>query len=573
MFSLHGLGVSAGIVVARARMIESGHQVDIPHYHVKVSETEAEVSRLQSAMQQVRSELQRVALQLPEDAPPEAKALLEVHAMLLDDPALTGEAALAIRQSRWCAEWALSAQAAELAAQFEAIEDEYLRERGRDVQQVADRVLRRLAGSPSEHAMADEPAVIVAADIAPADMLQLRHAIGFVIDHGGVTSHTAILARGMNVPALVGAGRASELIRDDDLLILDGHRGVVIVAPDEAMLSEYRNLQAQEVLDRQRLLRLVHVPCVSLDGQAIDLQANIETPAEAKDAIAAGAQGIGLFRSEFLFLNRRRLPDEEEQYRAYRAAVEAMAPKPVTIRTLDVGADKALGAHSEDIHPSPNPALGLRAIRFCLAEPQMFLTQLRAILRASAHGNTRILIPMLAHAHEVEQSLSRIEQAKQQLRRQGLQFDESIAVGGMVEVPAAALCANSFVKRLDYLSIGTNDLIQYTLAIDRADHQVASLYDPFHPAVLRLIQQSIRAGHRAAKPVAVCGEMAGDPRAAILLAAMGVRQFSMHPAHLLPVKKALLRVDLAALSAKLQRVLASEDFERLPQFIARLVTG
>jgi len=573
MFSLHGLGVSAGIVVARARMIESGHQVDIPHYHVKVSETEAEVSRLQSAMQQVRSELQRVALQLPEDAPPEAKALLEVHAMLLDDPALTGEAALAIRQSRWCAEWALSAQAAELAAQFEAIEDEYLRERGRDVQQVADRVLRRLAGSPSEHAMADEPAVIVAADIAPADMLQLRHAIGFVIDHGGVTSHTAILARGMNVPALVGAGRASELIRDDDLLILDGHRGVVIVAPDEAMLSEYRNLQAQEVLDRQRLLRLVHVPCVSLDGQAIDLQANIETPAEAKDAIAAGAQGIGLFRSEFLFLNRRRLPDEEEQYRAYRAAVEAMAPKPVTIRTLDVGADKALGAHSEDIHPSPNPALGLRAIRFCLAEPQMFLTQLRAILRASAHGNTRILIPMLAHAHEVEQSLSRIEQAKQQLRRQGLQFDESIAVGGMVEVPAAAICANSFVKRLDYLSIGTNDLIQYTLAIDRADHQVASLYDPFHPAVLRLIQQSIRAGHRAAKPVAVCGEMAGDPRAAILLAAMGVRQFSMHPAHLLPVKKALLRVDLAALSAKLQRVLASEDFERLPQFIARLVTG
>ena len=573
MFSLHGLGVSAGIVVARARMIESGHQVDIPHYHVKVSETEAEVSRLQSAMQQVRSELQRVALQLPEDAPPEAKALLEVHAMLLDDPALTGEAALAIRQSRWCAEWALSAQAAELAAQFEAIEDEYLRERGRDVQQVADRVLRRLAGSPSEHAMADEPAVIVAVDIAPADMLQLRHAIGFVIDHGGVTSHTAILARGMNVPALVGAGRASELIRDDDLLILDGHRGVVIVAPDEAMLSEYRNLQAQEVLDRQRLLRLVHVPCVSLDGQAIDLQANIETPAEAKDAIAAGAQGIGLFRSEFLFLNRRRLPDEEEQYRAYRAAVEAMAPKPVTIRTLDVGADKALGAHSEDIHPSPNPALGLRAIRFCLAEPQMFLTQLRAILRASAHGNTRILIPMLAHAHEVEQSLSRIEQAKQQLRRQGLQFDESIAVGGMVEVPAAALCANSFVKRLDYLSIGTNDLIQYTLAIDRADHQVASLYDPFHPAVLRLIQQSIRAGHRAAKPVAVCGEMAGDPRAAILLAAMGVRQFSMHPAHLLPVKKALLRVDLAALSAKLQRVLASEDFERLPQFIARLVTG
>ena len=570
MFSLHGIGVSAGIVVARARLIESGHQVDVPHYHIKAAETEAEVARLQSAMREVQHELQSVGSQLPDDAPPEAKALLEVHAMLLDDPAFTGEAAQAIRQSRWCAEWALSAQAAELSAQFEAIEDEYLRERGRDVQQVADRVLRRLAGSPSAHAMADEPAVIVAADIAPADMLQLRHALGFVIDQGGVTSHTAILARGMNVPALVGAGRASELIRDDDLVILDGHRGVVVVAPDEAMLSEYRNLQAQEVLDRQRLLRLVHVPCVSLDGQAIELQANIETPAEASDAIAAGAQGIGLFRSEFLFLNRSRLPDEEEQYRAYRAAIEAMSPRPVTIRTLDVGADKALGVSGEDVHQAPNPALGLRAIRFCLAEPSLFLTQLRAILRASAHGKARILIPMLAHAHEVEQSLMRIEQAKQQLRKQGLQFDEAIAIGGMVEVPAAAICAVSFAKRLDFLSIGTNDLIQYTLAIDRADHHVASLYDPFHPAVMRLIQQTIRAAQRAAKPVAVCGEMAGEPRAALLLAAMGLRQFSMHPAHLLPVKQALLRADLASLSVRLQRVLASDDFERLPQFLARL---
>ena len=303
------------------------------------------------------------------------------------------------------------------------------------------------------------------------------------------------------------------------------------------------------------------------------MQANIETPAEAADAIAAGAQGVGLFRSEFLFLNRSRLPDEEEQYRAYRAVIEAMAPRPVTIRTLDVGADKALGISGEDPHQAQNPALGLRAIRFCLAEPQLFLTQLRAILRASAHGKARMLIPMLAHAHEVEQSLSRIEQAKQQLSRQGLQFDASIAVGGMIEVPAAAICAASFAKRLDFLSIGTNDLIQYTLAIDRSDHHVASLYDPFHPAVLKLIQQSIRAAQRAGKPVAVCGEMAGEPRAALLLAAMGLRQFSMHPAHVLPVKQALLRADLAALGARLQKILASDDFDRLPQFLARLASG
>lgn len=569
MFSLHGIGVSVGIVVARARLLGSGEQVDVPHYHIAGAETEAEVARLEDAMRLVRQEMRDVAAQLPEDAPPESRALLEVHAMLLDDPAFTGEAARAIRGSLWCAEWAVSSQAAELGAQFELIEDEYLRERGRDVRQVADRVLRTLAGMPSDHAANDEPAVIVASDIAPADMLQLRHALGFVIDQGGVTSHTAILARGMNVPAIVGAGRASEFIRDDDLLILDGHQGVVVVAPDEAMLSEYRNLQAQEALDRQRLLRLVHVPCVSLDGEAIELHANIETPSEAREALAGGAQGIGLFRSEFLFLNRIRLPDEEEQYRAYREAVEVMAPWPVTIRTLDVGADKALGGF-HDVHASPNPALGLRAIRFCLAEPQMFMTQLRAILRASAHGRARILLPMLAHGFEVEQALERIEQAKAQLRQQGLQFDASIPVGGMVEIPAAAICAAGFARRLDFLSIGTNDLIQYTLAIDRADHQVAALFDPFHPAVLRLIQQTIRGAQRAGKPVAVCGEMAGDPKSAQLLLAMGLRQFSMHPAHLLRVKQSLLRADSATLSARLSKVLASEDFERLPQFLARL---
>jgi phosphotransferase system enzyme I (PtsI) len=453
--------------------------------------------------------------------------------------------------------------------QFEAIEDEYLRERGRDVRQVADRVLRRLAGMPSANAAVDEPAVIVASDIAPADMLQLRHALGFVIDQGGVTSHTAILARGMNVPAIVGAGRASEFIRDDDPLILDGHQGVVIVAPDEAMCGEYRNLQAQEALERQRLLRLVHVPCVSLDGERIELQANIETPGEAREALAAGAQGIGLFRSEFLFLNRSRLPDEEEQYRAYRDAIEAMAPRPVTIRTLDVGADKALGGF-QDTHPSPNPALGLRAIRFCLAEPQIFITQLRAILRASAHGHARLLIPMLAHGFEVDQTLERIGQAKAQLRQQGLQFDEAIAVGGMVEIPAAAICAAAFARQLDFLSIGTNDLIQYTLAIDRADHQVAALFNPFHPAVLRLIQQTIRGAQQHGKPVAVCGEMAGDPKAAQVLLAMGLRQFSMHPAHLLRVKQSLLRADSALLQTRLARALVLEDFDRLPEFLEQL---
>ncbi|MCL4184132.1 MAG: phosphoenolpyruvate--protein phosphotransferase [Burkholderiaceae bacterium] len=568
MFSIHGTGIGGGIVIGRARVLES-LQRDLPRYRLRDGQLEAELARLETAIEVVKTELFALGEDLPVDCPDEARALLDVHAMLLEDPALVQAARETMREHRWNAEWAFSAQAGHLAAQFADLEDAYLRERGRDVQQVAERVIRVLLGSTDVSMAAAEPAIFVAEDIAPADMLSLRSALGFGIDLGGATSHTAILARSMNVPAVVGLGRASDLVVDDDWLILDGEAGLVIVAPDDIVLEQYRRRRAEGERAREDLKRLVHVPTVTRDGVAVQLQANIERPEEAAAALAAGADGIGLFRSEFLFLNRRDLPGEDEQFEAYRAAVVAMDGRPVTIRTLDVGADKALPALSGTA--PQNPALGQRAIRYCLAEPEVFLVQLRAILRASACGSARLLIPMLAHSHEIDQTLRLVDLAKGQLRGRGQAFDERLPVGGMVEVPAAALSAGLFVRKLDFLSIGTNDLIQYTLAIDRADHDVASLYEPFHPAVLRLIGMTIRAARRAGTPVAVCGEMAGDWAATRLLLGMGLTQFSMHPASLLRVKQEILDADVSRLSPRVARLLYSDDPVRVRALLARLV--
>lgn len=571
LFSLHGTGVGGGIVIARARRIET-RQRDIPRYRLRAAQVDDELVRLETAIEVVKAELHELAEHLPDEAPAEARALIDVHVMILDDPALAGAAREAVRTQLRNAEWAFSAQAALLAAQFDELEDAYLRERGRDVQQVADRVSRVLSGSRARGAGAtEEAAIYIADDVSPAEMLSLQAAVGFGIDLGGATSHTAILARGMNVPAVVGLGIASRLVRDDDWLILDGEQGIVIVAPDEAVLAEYRGRQEAGRREREELERLLHVPAVTLDGQAVQLCANIERPEEAAVARAAGAHGIGLFRSEFLFLNRRDLPGEDEQFEAYRAAVVAMQGGPVTIRTLDVGADKALlRPPAPNVAVPLNPALGLRAIRFCLAEPVMFLVQLRAILRASAHGPVRLLIPMLAHGHEIDQALRLIEIARGQLRDRRVPFDEHMMVGGMVEIPAAALSARLLVRRLDFLSIGTNDLIQYTLAIDRTDHEVAALYEPFHPAVLRLIGMTIRAAQRAGKPVAVCGEMAGDWGATRLLLGLGLREFSMHPGSLLRVKSEILRADAAKLAPRVARLMNTDDPQRVRAQLARL---
>ena len=567
MFSVHGTALGGGIVIGRARVLES-RRFDVARFHVDEARREEEVGRFDAALHEVKAELDALAEHLPHDAPAEARALLEVHAMILDDPSLAQAARDQVMLHGWNAEWALASQADALAHQFEELDDAYLRERGRDVQQVADRVLRVLSGTSVRSIGTAEPAIFVAEDIAPGDMLALRNALGFAIDQGGTTSHTAILARSMNVPAVVGLDCASELISDDEWVILDGENGLVIVAPDESVLAEYRHRQAASLLEREKLKRLIHVPATTLDGTHVRLHANIELPEEAEQAREAGATGIGLFRSEFLFIGRRDLPSEDEQFESYRTAVEAMRGMPVTIRTLDVGADKSLAPG--EAQTAMNPALGQRAIRYCLAEPEMFLAQLRAILRASAFGPVRLLIPMLISGHEIEQTMRMIAQAREQLVERGAKFDHHVPVGGMIEVPAAALSVDLFVRMLDFLSIGTNDLIQYTLAIDRTDHTVASLYDPFHPAVLRLISMTIRAGRRAGKPVAVCGELAGDPTATRLLLGMGLTEFSLHPASLLRVKREILLADAGQLAGRVTRLMGSDDPARVTSAIARL---
>jgi phosphotransferase system enzyme I (PtsI) len=566
-----GLPVSRGVAIGRAVLVASS-RVDVAHYFIGPEQAEAEIGRLRQARDVVAHELTNLKRDLPADAPGELAALLDVHLMLLHDETLADATKHWIEQRHYNAEWAVSAQTEVLARQFDEMEDEYLRERKADIEQVAERLLGALAkGDPRLQAAGgardfagEDPLVLVANDIAPADMLQFKGSVftGFVTDVGGRTSHTAIVARSMDIPAVVGAREASRLVRQDDWLIIDGDAGVVVVNPSPIVLEEYRFRQRQSALERARLDRLRHMPSVTLDGQAVELLANIELPGDAAAALAAGAVGVGLFRTEFLFMNRNgELPDEDEQYEAYRAAVHAMKGLPVTIRTVDIGADKPLDrltVHELRHEHALNPALGLRAIRWSLSEPAMFRQQIRAILRASAHGKVRMLVPMVAHVAEARLTFEAVARAKQQLSEAGVPFTD-IEVGAMVEVPAAALALSRLLRYFDFVSIGTNDLIQYTLAIDRADEGVAHLYDPWHSAVLGLIADVIATANAAGKAVSVCGEMAGDVAFTELLLAMGLRSYSMHPAQISSVKQRLLRADSARLAVALPTVLQSDD--------------
>ncbi|MGE0313685.1 MAG: phosphoenolpyruvate--protein phosphotransferase [Lautropia sp.] len=572
MLSLFGTPIGGGIVIGRACVVES-RLIDVPRYRIEADARDAELARVRAAAREVTAELRAVAAHLPPDAPAEAAALLDVHTMILNDPALIDAACGTIESNLINAEWAIAEKAEELAAQFRGIDDAYLKERGRDVEQVTTRLLKAMAGSRLARLrnVPGEALIFVAHDISPADMLQLNDAVGFVIERGGSNSHTAILARSMKVASIVGAVSASRVVRDGDMLVLDSECGVVLVNPDELAINEYRDRQQLAALESQKLMRLVKVPSTTLDGCHVELMANIEKPAEAADARALGASGVGLFRSEFLFLNRPDLPGEDEQAEAYGEAVRLMNGRPVTIRTIDVGSDKAL--ESQALTSNGTSALGQRAIRYSLAEPEVFLTQLRALLRASVHGPLRILLPMLSHAREIDAALQLIARAKEQLSARGLAFAPSVPVGGMIEVPAAALSASLFAQRLDFLSIGTNDLVQYTLAIDRTDHRIAHLYDEFHPAVLQLVAMTIRAAQRLSKPVAVCGEMAGDPAACALLLGMGLREFSMHPTSLLRIKREILRADVSRLGPRVRRLLNLEDPARQRAALERLVEG
>ncbi len=570
-FTIHGVGVSGGIAIGRAQLV-SHAQLEVAHYDIPESQLPTEKARFDAAVAQVREDLTELADQIPPEVPEaEFEAFLNLHRMILEDSTLSEVPKQLIENMRCNAEWALKLQMDALVEQFDRIEDVYLRERKADIQQVVERVLKALLGRPgyAVRSVPEANAILVAHDLSPADVIVFKqhHFASFITDLGGATSHTAIVARSLNIPSVVALHQARTLIRENETLIVDGTHGVVIVNPDEAVLTEYRLRQEQWLLEREKLKRITRTKAATLDKIDVELHANIELPEDVVVAKENGATGIGLFRTEFLFLNRGDLPSEDEQFEAYRRVVVEMEDMPVTIRTFDLGADKQAATIGR---VAPNPALGLRAIRLCLAEPRLFHHQLRAILRASHYGKVRILIPMLTSMHEIDQALHLIEEAKESLDADNIPYDNGVEIGGMIEVPAAALSVNMFMRKLDFVSIGTNDLIQYTLAIDRSDDTVAHLYDPLHPAVLELVSHIIRSANRVGKPVAVCGEMAGDTRLTRLLLGFGLRQFSMHPAYLLAVKQIVLKTGVSDLVGTTQKILRSHISDRIENLLQKM---
>ncbi len=510
---------------------------------------------------------------IPENAPAELGAFLSLHIMLLNDATISREPLKVIDALRCNAEWALKTQSDQLVAQFEDIEEQYLRERKQDVLQVVERIFKNLAGQSSVLPMPDplnDDAILIAHDLSPADMVYFKDSsyVAFVTDVGGATSHTAILARSLDLPSVIATHNARQLISEDEIVIVDGIQGVVIVAPDEQVLAEYKRRQRAWREARRKLSSIKKANAVTLDGAPIELVANIELPQDVEDVKAAGAVGIGLFRSEFLFLGRDTLPSEDEQFEAYRQVVADMKGFPVTIRTMDLGADKNPKWSVHGV--SDNPALGLCGIRLCLAEPQLFRSQLRALLRASTHGKLRVLFPMINGLTDLKQALAQLDLARHELRSENIPFDEKLEVGAMIEIPSAALVINSLAKHVNFFSVGTNDLIQYTLAIDRNDDAVSSLYDPTHPAVLYLIQHTIKAANKAGLPVSVCGEMAGDARLTRLLLGMGLRKFSMHPANMLSVKQVVLNTHLDRLHTLTSRILRADDPDKIHDLLQQL---
>ncbi|MDR1709039.1 MAG: phosphoenolpyruvate--protein phosphotransferase [Candidatus Accumulibacter sp.] len=571
-FTLHGLPVSGGIAIGQAHLVSQA-TLEVSHLVIAPRMVEKEIARFDAALDRVRAELDAMKEAL-ENSPADMNAFIDLHRMILDDPELSEVPKAIIRERRCNAEWAIVQQMRVFVEQFEQMEDAYLRERAQDVRQAVERVVRELGGYPSRFkGIKGDNRIVVAHDLSPADLMAFKdHGFAaIVLDVGGATSHTAILAHGMDIPAVLGLHQARQLIRDRETLIVDGARGVVIVNPDRRVLDEYELKKTAFELERSRLKLFKSARATTLDKVKIDLLANIKEPADAEIALEHGADGIGLFRTEFIFLGRGDMPGEDEQFEAYRKTVKGMDGRPVVIRTFDLGNDKELHVGgSAGIARRDNPALGLRSVRLSLAEPKVFLTQMRAILRASKYGKVKILIPMFSHALQIDQTLAILEQAKSSLRGERIVFDENIEVGGMVEVPAAALAIGMMLRRLDFLSIGTNDLIQYTLAINRADEQVADLYDPLHPAVLMLLSHIIGSAEKAGVPVSMCGEMAGDPTYTRLLLGLGLRQFSMYPARIPVVKQRIKQSDISEIEPVVRRIVRLDESSKIEEQVARL---
>ena len=570
-FSIHGIGVSNGIAIGKAHLI-SNALLEVVQYDIDIKNIPNEIKRFDNAIASVKVELSKIKSQLPSNSPGELGAFIDTHIMILSDKSLSAMPRAIIENDQCNAEWAIKKQMDSVVNQFDQIEDEYLRERKQDVIQVVERVIKVLLGHSNQMAVKNEEklTILVAHDISPADALHFKNHkyAAFITDGGGVTSHTAILSRSLNIPSIVALQNARTLIRDNDLIIVDGTQGVVIVNPSLDIQKYYKQLQDTWGNEEEKLQRIKTKKSITKDGSPIHLFANIEVPNDIVSVNASGATGIGLFRTEFLFMNRQDMPDEEEQFLAYKKIAEAMGKKPVTIRTLDSGADKQTALNNKKI--SPNPALGLRAIRLCLSEPKVFMAQLRAILRASHFGNIKILFPMLSSISELRQTKLILERAKASLRKEKIKFNEKILIGGMIEVPAAAISADIFAQELDFLSIGTNDLIQYALAIDRTDDAVSHLYNPLHPAVLKLIALTIKSAHKYKKSIAICGEMAGESKLTKLLIGMGVEQLSMHPSHILRVKQQVLSSSIKNMKTSVQKLLILNEVDKIETLLKRI---
>ena len=575
---LSGIGVSRGIVIGRVHRM-AGADLDIPEYGIEPAEVEQEIERYNAALNGTRSRLRSVRERIPASVQADIASFIDTHLLMLDDHAITEAVVDLIRERQCNAEWALRLQRDNLTAVFEEMDDAYLRSRRDDVEHVVASILRvllkqeRVLETHSREQSSDgdsEPMVLVADNVTPADiiLLQQQGVAAFITEFGGPLSHTAILAKSLGLASIVGMHHARRYFRDGELVVVDGEAGHAIASPDQSALEYYQHCQQRDERYRRMLGRLRDTPAVSTDGAKITLLGNVELPGDAIQLSESGAEGIGLFRTEFLYMNREQMPDEDEQFEAYSAVLKA-SPGPVTIRTLDLGADKQVDGGRTD-QASNNPALGLRAIRLCLREQDMFRVQLRALLRASAVGDVRIMLPMISNLQELRQARQLIDQTRAELKREGQQVADEVPVGAMIEVPAAALAAPMLARHADFFSIGTNDLIQYTLAIDRVDDEVNYLYDPLHPAVLRLIRMTIEAGIQAGIPVAMCGEMASDRRYTRLLLGLGLTEFSMHPASILEVKQIILNSDIGALNDIAGKALNAVSATELHEFLSQL---
>lgn len=575
MMVLHGYAAGKGIAIGRAHLVVRGIS-ELPQYHLPESELAGEVARFDAAVKATRKQLEQLRSAIPENAPAELGAFISLHLMLLGDVTLSREPADILQEQAINAEWALKIQTDRLSQQFDEIDDEYLRQRKQDMLQVVERIQKNLAGQSTElnlDANLLDDTILIAHDLSAADTLFFKdqRIEGFVTDIGGPTSHTAILGRSLNIPSVIGVGNARQLISEHEWVIVDGIQGVLIIDPDELVLAEYR-LRLKHYRSRLRALnKIKKTAAATLDGEEIELFANIESVDDVKALHNIGADGVGLLRTEFAYLNRDSLPEEEELYQLYSDIAKKLKGKPLTIRTVDLGVDKNPRWFGTGGTPngSLNPALGLTGIRLCHAEPVMFRTQMRAVLRAAVHGKLRIMFPMISSLSELKQSLTHLDTARKQLAERQEAFGE-LEMGCMIEIPSAALTVSSLLKWVDFVSVGTNDLIQYTLSVDRSDDAVSYLYQPAHPAIIRLLAHIIRTANRMGKGVSVCGEMAGDTKYTRMLLGLGLRKFSMNINNLLDVKDVVLHSHTERLENEMAKLLRNEDPDKMDALLKKL---